>query len=227
MVLFAIVAKSYSTNLDVATVFTTVAVLAVVTHPANMIMTIVPRAVASFANIERIQAYLLQPTYRDQRQLIAGTSRGFATNTVPFAIQTTDVVICGPGNSVPVLSNINIELPQGSITICCGPVGSGKSMLAKMLLGEIKPVGGGVHISSTNFGFCDQKAWLSAGSLREIITGFSDNIDEQRYQDSIQACSLEVDIATFPDADATYISNSGINLSGGQQQRVVCSTTLP
>ncbi|KAH7015725.1 P-loop containing nucleoside triphosphate hydrolase protein [Ilyonectria destructans] len=226
VVLFAIIAKSQSSDLDVATVFTTVAVLAVVTHPANMIMTIVPRAVASFANFERIQAYLLEPTYRDQRQLIAGASRGFTTNTKLFAIQTTDVTINDPGNSVPVLSNINIQLPQGSTTICCGPVGSGKSVLAKMLLGEIQYAGGGVYISSTNFGFCDQKAWLPAGTFREIITGFSDNIDEQRYQDAIQACSLEVDIATFPEADTTYVSNCGINLSGGQQQRVALARVL-
>ncbi|KAF7553306.1 hypothetical protein G7Z17_g3696 [Cylindrodendrum hubeiense] len=58
VLLYAAKSIAQGSVLDVATVFTTVAALAVVTHPANMIMTIVPRAVASLANFDRIQEYL-------------------------------------------------------------------------------------------------------------------------------------------------------------------------
>jgi len=51
LVLFAIFSNRMGGHgLDADTVFTSVALLAMVTHPANMIMTIIPRAVASLAN---------------------------------------------------------------------------------------------------------------------------------------------------------------------------------
>ncbi|PWI72127.1 multidrug resistance-associated protein [Purpureocillium lilacinum] len=50
VVLFALVAAAQGVQLDAKTTFTTTAILAVVTHPANMIMTIVPRAIAALAN---------------------------------------------------------------------------------------------------------------------------------------------------------------------------------
>ncbi|KAH9210807.1 hypothetical protein DL95DRAFT_465471 [Leptodontidium sp. 2 PMI_412] len=55
LVLFAIVTKSKDGNsLDPSTAFTSVALFSMVTHLANMVTTMVPRAVASMANFERI-----------------------------------------------------------------------------------------------------------------------------------------------------------------------------
>lgn len=50
------------------------AILSMVTHPANMVMTIVPRAVASLAGFDRIQAFLLRPSLYDYRGKLLNTS---------------------------------------------------------------------------------------------------------------------------------------------------------
>ncbi len=72
--LYAALAAAGGTSLDTRTAFTTVAVVALVTHPANMVMTMVPRALASLACFERIQAYLLEPSREDRRGEIGPSS---------------------------------------------------------------------------------------------------------------------------------------------------------
>lgn len=58
LVLFVIFRSVHSTYaMDADIVFTSVALLALVIHPANMVMTIVPHAVASLANVQRIQVF--------------------------------------------------------------------------------------------------------------------------------------------------------------------------
>lgn len=56
-------------GLDTETAFTAVAILGMVTHPANMVMTIVPRIVAAFASFERIQAFLTDESRSDERDV--------------------------------------------------------------------------------------------------------------------------------------------------------------
>ncbi|GKZ39898.1 hypothetical protein AbraIFM66950_001555, partial [Aspergillus brasiliensis] len=50
-------------------VFTSIALLAMVTHPANMVMTLVPRAVGIMANFTRIETYISRSSVVDSRQI--------------------------------------------------------------------------------------------------------------------------------------------------------------
>jgi ATP-binding cassette subfamily C (CFTR/MRP) protein 1 len=54
LVIFAAISGARGRSLDTETAFTTMAILSMVTHPANMVITIVPRAVAAYAGLERI-----------------------------------------------------------------------------------------------------------------------------------------------------------------------------
>lgn len=74
IVLFAVLARVQDDKrLDTKTAFTAVAILGMVTHPANMVMTIVPRIVACFASFERIQSFLLDEGRTDDR-IVSGKS---------------------------------------------------------------------------------------------------------------------------------------------------------
>lgn len=219
--LFALIAALHHTRLDAKTAFTTIAILALVTHPANMIMTIVPRAVAAFANIERIQSYLLERSRVDQRKVSRGTSQAPETEGQPIAISLSDVTVLFDDSATPTLRGISMALPKGSATICSGPTGSGKSTLAKTILGEICPTAGEVKVSSVCIGYCDQKAWIPTGTVKEIVCAFEDKVDAQLYQDALRASCLDHDLERLPNGDATIIGSRGINLSGGQRQRLV------
>ncbi|KAK5995410.1 ABC multidrug transporter B [Cladobotryum mycophilum] len=219
IVLFAVIARLRHAQLEVSTAFTTVAILVLVTEPANMIMTLIPKAVASSANFERIQAYLLELPRLDKRQ-VKHYVNGARIDEISIAIQLADVTVESATRTEHTLQNISLSIPQGSIAICSGVVGSGKSVLAKVILGEISPSSGRLAVASSCIGFCDQQAWIPTGNVQQIICGLSMGFDRKRYEDAIDACCLRHDLNGFPDGDRTVIGSRGINLSGGQRQRL-------
>ncbi|XP_070558013.1 ATP-binding cassette sub-family C member 9-like [Ptychodera flava] len=124
-------------------------------------------------------------------------------------------------NHVPVLSDINLDIPVGKLTMIVGLVGSGKSSLLSALLGEMTTVSGTVQFNrkKSTVAYGAQKAWLQNASLRNNIL-FGEPYDHSRYQEIINACALQPDIDYLPGGDKTEIGEKGINLSGGQKQRV-------
>ncbi|KAB8259252.1 P-loop containing nucleoside triphosphate hydrolase protein [Aspergillus pseudonomiae] len=213
--------------LPAETAFTSIALLAMVTHPANMVMTIVPRAIASLANSERIMNYLTQGTNEDSRMDIQ-KAQVDCDNTETHeqaAILLADVTIQYPHTSKPTLDHLNFKINRGSIVMCAGPVGSGKTTLARALLGEIPLCSGAIYTSSKRIGICAQEPWLPNGSIKEVICGGLQT-DETWYKQVLVASDLVKDLGALPDGDGTEIKFPGLNLSGGQRQRVALARVL-
>lgn len=244
IVVFAILAAFRGQSLNPETAFPTIAILALVTHSANMIMTIIPKAVAAYPSFERIQSYL-QPTSLSSTPSSPVLPRnhhhdGDNDVTAP-AILIKDLDVSWK-NGQQALSGINLTIPRGSIVACSGPVGSGKTTLARAILGEIRTSSGGgsgvVETSTGRIAYCAQTAWLPNRTIKEVILGpanttmnFRGGYDEDVvdgdecdawYEIVIRACCLDEDFATtLPEGDATSVGDGGMNLSGGQRQRVV------
>ncbi|XP_041459432.1 ATP-binding cassette sub-family C member 9-like isoform X1 [Lytechinus variegatus] len=119
------------------------------------------------------------------------------------------------------VSNVDITIPSGKLTIIVGAVGSGKSSLLGALMGEMTSCSGTVqiHKKKCRMAYAPQKAWLVNTTVRKNIL-FGQKMDKLRYQEVIQACSLGPDMEVLPAKDRTEIGENGINLSGGQKQRV-------
>ncbi|KAE8342743.1 hypothetical protein BDV24DRAFT_173704 [Aspergillus arachidicola] len=191
---------------------------------ANMVMTIIPRAVASLANFRRIQEYLTEKQLLDERHGLPQKPKdvGDADNDRTSAMVLEHVDICLSDESCPLLLDINLKVNQGSILICTGPVGTGKSILASALLGETRSARGRICLPDEQIAFCNQIPWLPNASIRDVICGGSRVIDYTWYQTVLDACCLSVDLETLkdPDGSQTCITNNGINLSGGQKSRI-------
>ncbi|KAJ0382798.1 hypothetical protein COL922a_011807 [Colletotrichum nupharicola] len=203
--------------LDTETAFTTTALLGLVTHPANMIMTIIPQAVGSLAGFQRIQDYLLQPPRSDSRVLLK-ESDDAATGAAPVIV-IERVAIQPNASKPPIVSNIDLEVVRGSLVMCSGPVGCGKSALAKALIGELPVSSGTISLSSKRIGYCAQSPWLPGGTLKETVCGFLPE-DQSWYEEVLQLCCLKEDLEGLSMGDQTMIGSRGLNLSGGQRQRV-------
>ncbi|CAL5344078.1 unnamed protein product [Camellia sinensis] len=107
----------------------------------------------------------------------------------------------------PTLRNINLEVRDGEKVAICGEVSSGKSTLLAAILGEVPNIQG------------------TTGTIRENIL-FGSGLDNERYQETLENCSLVKDLDLLPYGDLTDIGERGVNLSGGQKQRIQLARAL-
>uniref|UniRef100_A0A3Q2DNN8 ATP-binding cassette, sub-family C (CFTR/MRP), member 8 n=1 Tax=Cyprinodon variegatus TaxID=28743 RepID=A0A3Q2DNN8_CYPVA len=127
----------------------------------------------------------------------------------------------------PTLSNVDIKIPFGKLTMIVGQVGCGKSSLLLAALGEMQRVSGTVIWNRKRgpVAYASQKPWLLNTSVVENIT-FEMPMIKSRYKAVIEACSLQPDIDILPQGDQTEIGERGIILSGGQKQRISVARAL-
>ncbi|XP_009990212.1 PREDICTED: ATP-binding cassette sub-family C member 8-like, partial [Tauraco erythrolophus] len=168
-----------------------------------------------------------------------------------FCVKITNGFFTWTPEGPPALSNIDIRIPQGQLTMIVGQVGCGKSSLLLAILGEMQKISGNIFWSSCtsdsetgedvspekespvdmefrkrgSVAYASQKPWLLNATVEENIT-FESPFNKQRYKAVIDACSLQPDIDILPHGDQTQIGERGINLSGGQRQRISVARAL-
>lgn len=126
----------------------------------------------------------------------------------------------------PLLENINFELKRGAVSIISGSSGSGKSTMAKLVSGLLKPQDGSVGDSYNTYKMLElqnlvhyvpQNSNYFEGTVMEnIVFDSSKNIKDKDY-DYIKRWT-EVLNFTFP-LDKVLTEN-GNNLSGGEKQKI-------
>ncbi|XP_053600633.1 ATP-binding cassette sub-family C member 4-like isoform X2 [Plodia interpunctella] len=113
---------------------------------------------------------------------------------------------------------LNIKILSESLTTIVGGVGSGKSTILHMILGELPCSSGSVEtIGSVSY--ASQDPWLFVGSVRQNIL-FGQPFKRNRYMEVCKVCALERDISLFPHGDKTVVGERGVSLSGGQRARI-------
>jgi ATP-binding cassette subfamily C (CFTR/MRP) protein 1 len=225
IVLFAALGNE---KLDAETAYTTLAVLIMVTHPANMIMTILPRAIGSLVSFQRIQDFVSKPHSRDTRLRLEHTASAVSLNAnCQTAVEFKDVELRLAGSTTPTLENVNLRVKAGSVVVCTGFTGVGKSVLGLAITGEIIPSKGFISTISKRTGLCAQTSWLPGQSISETIQGFSRISalhDVAWYQQVLDACCIDDDILLNPAARDTGSGHA--RLSGGQRQRVALARAV-
>ncbi|XP_072382028.1 ATP-binding cassette sub-family C member 4-like isoform X2 [Diabrotica undecimpunctata] len=116
------------------------------------------------------------------------------------------------------LSGVSFNIVPGSLCCVVGTVGSGKSSLLQMLLGELPIKSGKLEVSG-DLSYASQEPWLFVSSVRENIL-FGKPYIKNRYEEVVQVCALETDFQQFPFGDKTIVEERGVSLSGGQRARL-------
>ncbi|RWW86645.1 hypothetical protein BHE74_00004564 [Ensete ventricosum] len=129
-----------------------------------------------------------------------------------------------PSSEVPTLKDLNFRVLQGMKVAVCGIVGSGKSSLLSCLLGEVPKISGTVGLCGTT-AYVPQSPWIQSGKIQDNIL-FGKEMDHEKYDKVLKACSLQKDLEILPFGDQTVIGERGINLSGGQKQRIQIARAL-
>ncbi len=215
--------------IDVNMAFTSLAIINLVSMPASMLGDIIPQVAAILAALDRIQTYLLSPDREDKREFLdkqyGNSGASFPGNDEDEVAINIDHVTIRPASAAePVLKNISTVLKKGHLVVVSGAVGTGKTTLAKALLGDVPPDSGVIQTAYGSIAYCSQTAWLINGTIQEAIRGppWDDAaFDKEWYKRVVHACDLEEDLSQMPDGDQTVIGSRGITLSGGQKHRVV------
>lgn len=221
-------------TLDARRMFTSLSYLLLLTNPLSQVFQNIPTFLSGLACLGRIQSFLECESREDFRGILSDLrlqAEKALSDVVTSDSAKHPIVITngkfGWEKGKYVLQGMNTQISEASLTIVVGPVGSGKSSLCKALLGEI-PFSEGSVVLSTRFphvGFCDQTVFLSNGSIRDNIIGFS-TFNEDRYAEVIAATVLAFDFAALPQGDRSNVGSDGITLSGGQKQRVSLARAL-
>ncbi|XP_027340020.1 ABC transporter C family member 3-like isoform X4 [Abrus precatorius] len=122
------------------------------------------------------------------------------------------------------LKNINLTVFHGMRVAVCGTVGSGKSSLLSCIIGEVPKISGTLKVCGTK-AYVAQSPWIQSGKIEDNIL-FGKEMDREKYEKVLEACSLTKDLEILPFGDQTIIGEKGINLSGGQKQRVQIARAL-
>ncbi|XP_059662412.1 ABC transporter C family member 3-like [Cornus florida] len=127
-------------------------------------------------------------------------------------------------SSNPTLKDINLSVSHGMRVAVCGTVGSGKSSLLSCILGEVPKISGSLKLSGTK-AYVAQSPWIQSGKIEDNIL-FGKEMDRDKYEQVLDACSLKMDLEILSFGDQTVIGERGINLSGGQKQRIQIARAL-
>jgi ATP-binding cassette subfamily B multidrug efflux pump len=158
----------------------------------------------------------------------------------PVSLSLRNVTVQYPGAESPALRGLNLEIAAGTLVAVTGPVGSGKSALARALVGVYSLTSGTVLVDGNPLadvpsaerrrlvGYLPQDTRLFSGSLRQNIAFDPSGLrqDEGVPMRAVRLAALEEDVVGFPHGLDTEIGDSGIRLSGGQRQRVGLARAL-
>ena len=163
---------------------------------------------------------------------------GAKTLARPVSAIEFSKVSFGYDSEVPVLENIDLVVPTGTVTAIVGGTGSGKSTLMSLLLRLYDPDGGAISIDGAdlrdlkvdslraNIAIALQQNTLFASTIAENIAyGAADVTKEQIEEAAEVACAHEF-ISQMEQGYLTELGERGSKLSTGQRQRISIARAL-
>ncbi len=142
-----------------------------------------------------------------------------------------------PNNKSNTLTEINLEILRESKVGIIGSSGAGKSTFINLLLGLLKPTEGNILVDGKNIeenlktwqsyiGYVPQDIYLLDDSIKNNITLYDENIDENQLKKVLKLTRLEEFINSLPNGTETYVGERGTRISGGQRQRIGIARAL-
>jgi ABC-type multidrug transport system fused ATPase/permease subunit len=171
-----------------------------------------------------------------------------AVSTGPLAVTLRGVTFRYSTATAPALHDIWLDIPAGALVAVTGPVGAGKSALARALLGLYPLEAGQVLLDgrpledipvaerAARIGYLPQDPFLFSGTVRENILPGSATLRQRQGHAAARAsavldlavscAALSEDLRALPAGLDTAIGERGIRVSGGQRQRMALARAL-
>ena len=165
--------------------------------------------------------------------------------TAPMALQgpirtlaVENAAVMAPGTQKVVAQDVQFTLDHGSGLGIIGPSGSGKSSVARMLVGVWTPARGKVRLDGAaldqwssealgpHIGYLPQDVELLAGSVAQNISRFEPKPDANAIIAAAKAAGVHELVTGLSEGYETQIGEQGTALSAGQAQRIALARAL-
>lgn len=147
------------------------------------------------------------------------------------------LVAAAPGGQSQILRGVQFALKPGEVLAVVGPSASGKTTLARLLVGVWPALGGKVRLDGADvylwnkqelgphIGYLPQGVELLDGSIAENIARFG-TPNRSDTEEAAKAVGLHEWILSLPEGYDTRLGMDGARLSGGQRQRIGLARAL-
>jgi len=152
-------------------------------------------------------------------------------------VQVENVGTVAPQGNKVILQGVNFALAPGEVLGIVGPSASGKSVLARMLVGIWPAASGNVRLDGADvyqwnktelgkhLGYLPQDIELFEGTVGENIARFAE-IDAEAVVVAAQRAGIHEMILRMPEGYETKVGEGGSFLSGGQRQRIALARAI-
>ncbi|MEY4297425.1 MAG: hypothetical protein RLZZ423_604 [Cyanobacteriota bacterium] len=190
-------------------------------------------------SLERVEELLQRrPRIESPPQPLAAPAQPAAAGASGAAIEARNLTIRYDGAERDALRGLSFRLEPGELVAVVGPVGCGKTTLARALGRMVEVPANQLWIDGrdvTALALADlraqvalvpQEGYLFTASLADNLRYGEPGADQQRVEEAAIQARLEGDIRGFPDGYNTLVGERGITLSGGQRQRTALGRAL-
>jgi ATP-binding cassette subfamily C protein len=163
-------------------------------------------------------------------------AHGTAAPSFETGCKLVDVSFSHPGT--PVLRDVSLEIPRGTVTMLTGPSGSGKTTITDLIMGFRTPDSGQVLIDGRPLQELDLHRWRAMiGYVPQELVLFHDSvfsnialgdpkIGEAEVRAALKAAGALDFVESMPDGLHTTVGEKGAKISGGQRQRIALARAL-
>ena len=152
-------------------------------------------------------------------------------------LQVEQLMAGAPGSPAAIVRGVAFALQPGEVLAVVGPSASGKSTLARLLVGLWPAASGKVRLDGVDIfswdkaelgphvGYLPQGVELLEGTLAQNIARFGE-VDMHKVRAAAQAVGVDALIESLPQGYETVVGPGGVRLSGGQRQRIGLARAL-
>ena len=167
----------------------------------------------------------------------AVTEKGMSLPAPKGFLSVEGVLAGAPRSSGPILRGISFKVAPGGSLAIVGPSASGKTTLARLLVGIWPAMQGKVRLDGNDIyqwdkeelgpyiGYLPQNVELFEGTIAENIARFGEP-DALKVKEACRMVGLDAFIEQLPKAYETQIGDDGSFLSGGERQRVALARAV-